>query len=75
MFGEANTGVIMSEKLTAQQAADELGYHVNHLYRLLARGTVRGTRWGGKVWMIDRGEVDRVKALQDEHGRLWKGQR
>jgi excisionase family DNA binding protein len=65
----------MAENLTAQQAADMLGYHINHLYRLLKDGTVKGTRWGGKVWMIDRAEVARVKALQDEHGRVHKGQR
>ena len=65
----------MSEQLTAQQAADMLGYHVNHLYRLLNSGDVKGTRWGGKVWMIDRQEVARIKGLQDEYGRLHKGQR
>ena len=65
----------MAENLTAQQAADILGYHINHLYRLLKDGTIKGTRWGGKVWMIDRAEVVRIKALQDEYGRLHKGQR
>lgn len=51
-----------------------LGYHLNHLYRLLRSGVVKGKRWGGKVWMIERSEVERVKALQDEYGRLHKGQ-
>lgn len=67
--------VRVNEQLTAQAAAGELGYHLNHLYRLLAEGTIKGEKWSGKAWMISRQEVERVKALQDEHGRLWKGQR
>jgi len=58
----------MSEKLTVKQAAHELGYHPNHVYRLLREGTIRGEQFS-RVWMIDRREVERVKAQQDEHGR------
>lgn len=64
----------MEQKLTAQQAAEALGYHINYLYRLLKEGEVKGQRWG-REWMIDRAEVARVRSLQDEHGRLPKGQR
>ena len=60
----------MRDFLTAAQAAQKLGYHLNHLYRLLASGTVKGEKWGGKAWMIQRDEVERIRALQDEHGRL-----
>ena len=65
----------MADVLTAREAARELGYHVNHLYRLLAAGTVRGERFSGRVWAIRREEVTRIKKLQDENGRLWKGER
>jgi excisionase family DNA binding protein len=61
----------MGEPLTAQEAANELGYHTRHLYRLLNDGTIRGKRFG-RVWMIDRQEVERVKALQGSGGRLPK---
>ncbi len=64
----------MKDVLTAQEAADALGYNVDHLYRLLKDGTVKGQRLG-REWMITREEVQRVRALQDEHGRIWKGQR
>jgi hypothetical protein len=30
----------MDSPLTAQQAADELGYHIKHVYRLLKQGTI-----------------------------------
>lgn len=61
----------MSDKLSARQAADELGYHVNHVYRLLATGAMTGERFGN-YWLIDREEVERVKSLQGPGGRLPK---
>lgn len=60
----------MRSKMTAQEAANELGYHLNHLYRLLAQGRITGTKLLDRVWVFDREEVDRVKALQDHRGRL-----
>ena len=61
----------MSEYLTTQQAADFLGYHVNHVYRLLSQGVIHGKQFS-KVWMIPRSEVERIKALQED-GRLPRG--
>ncbi len=57
----------MDGPLTAQQAADELGYHIKHLYRLLANGTIEGKHFN-RVWMIDCQEVERSKALQGPGG-------
>jgi len=62
----------MSDKLTAQEAANALGYHVDHVYRLLRSGIIRAEQFN-RVWLIDRAEVERVKALQDEHGRFHRG--
>ena len=61
----------MDRPLTAQQAADELGYHVNYLYRLLKEGTIKAKQFN-RVWMIDPAEVERVKALHGPGGRLPK---
>jgi excisionase family DNA binding protein len=61
----------MSEPLTVEQAAEELGYHSHHVYRLLRSGKLDGRRFSG-VWMIDRQEVERIKALQGPGGRLPK---
>jgi hypothetical protein len=61
----------MSRPLTAREAADALGYHIKHLYRLLKEGTIVGERFN-QVWMIDPAEVERVKALQGPGGRLPK---
>ena len=62
----------MSDKLTAEQAATELGYHINHVYRLLRLGAMHADQFNG-VWLVERAEVERVKALQDEHGRYHHG--
>ena len=59
-------------KVSAQEAADRLGYHINHLYRLLRQGAVEGDLIG-RVWWIAESEVERVKAAQDEHGRYHHG--
>jgi excisionase family DNA binding protein len=58
----------MSEPLTAQEAADALGYHLHHVYRLLRSGTLEGRQFN-RVWMVDRAEVERFKAKQGPGGR------
>ena len=61
----------MNDFLTAREAANELGYHINHLYELLRSGTVQAEQFN-RVWMIDRQEVERIRALQGPGGRLPK---
>ena len=61
----------MSRPLTVQEAAGELGYHPDHMRRLVRKGTVEAERFG-YVWMIDPAEVERIKALQGPGGRLPK---
>jgi excisionase family DNA binding protein len=63
----------MDRTLTAQEAADRLGYNVKHLYRLLNSGKVRGQRVG-HIWLIDPQEVERAKSLQGKGGRLPKSE-
>jgi hypothetical protein len=62
----------MERPLTAQEVADELGYHIQHMYLLLRAGTVRAERFNKAAWIVDRAEVERVKALQGPGGRLPK---
>ena len=62
----------MERPLTVQQAAVELGYHPDHLRRLLRQGTVQGEQFS-QVWMVDPAEVERIRALQGKGGRLPKG--
>ena len=62
---------MVDRPLTAQQAADKLGYHVDHVHKLLNTGIIKAEQFDG-LWMIDRQEVGRVKALQGPGGRLPK---
>lgn len=64
----------MAEVLTAAQAAEVLGYNIDHLYRLLRVGQVKARQFN-RVWLIDSEEVDRVKARQGRGGRLAKVRR
>lgn len=57
------------ERMTPQEAASMLGYHIDHIYRLLRSGKMKGEK-KYRVWLIDRREVERIKDMQDEHGRL-----
>ena len=59
----------MDRPLTTPEAAEILGYHEDHLGRLLRAGTVKGEKVGNR-WLISREEVERVKALQGPGGRL-----
>lgn len=59
----------MERPWTVQEAAEKLGYHPDHLRRLLRAGRVEGERIG-QVWLVDQAEVERIKALQGPGGRL-----
>lgn len=61
----------MERSLTVKEAAAAMGYHPDHVRRLLNAGTIQGER-AGLVWLIDRQEVDRIKSLQGPGGRLPK---
>jgi len=61
----------MERPLTVQEAAEQMGYHPDHLRRLLRKGKVEGERIG-QVWLISHAEVDRIKSLQGPGGRLPK---
>lgn len=62
----------MTEKITVKDAALVLGYHPNHVYRLLRDGTLKGERFN-RVWMVDRLDVARLKSEQNDNGRLPRG--
>jgi excisionase family DNA binding protein len=67
-------GARMNEPLTAEQAAKELGYHLHHVYRMMRSGKLKARRFSG-VWLTDRQEVERIKALQGPKGRLPRAKR
>ncbi len=61
----------MDRPLTVKEAAKALGYHPDHVRRMLRAGTITGERVG-PIWLIDHAEVERIKALQGPGGHLPK---
>jgi excisionase family DNA binding protein len=59
--------------LTVKEAAGLLGYHPDHLRRLLRKGAIAGDLVAGRVWQISMDEVRRVLAVQDDAGRYHHG--
>jgi hypothetical protein len=49
----------MFEKLTAHQAADTPGYHVNHVYRSLRSGRMADEQFN-RTWIIDPDELEQA---------------
>lgn len=64
----------MDRPLTVKEAAKQLGYHPDHVRRLIRAGTLKAER-AGLVWLIPLSEVDRIKALQGKGGRLPKSKK
>jgi excisionase family DNA binding protein len=60
----------MGDKLTVAEAAELLGYHENHVRRLLRSGAMKAEQFN-RVWIIDRSEVERIKAVQSQGGRYY----
>ena len=61
----------MENWLTVTEAAKLLGYHPNHLRRLLRKGAVSGRKQHNGRWAINRREIERVQDLQTERGRYY----
>jgi excisionase family DNA binding protein len=49
----------MTETLTTQEAANQLGIHINTLYRYIANGDLTAKRVGPKLLKIDKSELNR----------------
>jgi len=58
------------DELTVQEAAEILGYHVNHVYRLLYQGKLKGEKVLDRVWVLKRDDVLELKSQQLDSGRL-----
>lgn len=59
------------ERLTTYETAAILGYHVNHIRRLIKQGVISASKIG-QMWFIERAEVERIRRMQTD-GRLPMG--
>lgn len=51
----------MNQKLTVRQAAETLGYHPDHVRRLLRAGVIKAEKADDLVWLIDQEEINRAR--------------
>lgn len=58
-------------KITVEKAAALLGYHPDHVRRLLRAGVIQGEKVCGVVWLIDRSEVEYILSAQ-RNGRFYR---
>lgn len=56
-------GMDGDDRMTPAEAAAEIGITQRAVQDRLKRGLLRGTNYGGRVWLIPREEVERAKAL------------
>ena len=61
----------MNKRLSVEQAAKILGYHPNHVRRLLRQGAIQGWKQRNYRWLIEMREVQRIKERQTERGRFY----
>lgn len=61
------------EWLSVREAADLTGYHPEHVRELLREGRVRGRKFAGVVWQIERGDltayVEQMRQRGEKPGR------
>jgi len=59
--GNIISPMVIGEHLTTKDAAERLGYTVQHVRRLIREGRLRGSRVG-RDWLVARDSVDRYVA-------------
>lgn len=58
-----------SELMTVEDAAEILGYHTDHVYRLLREKKLDGQKFGNG-WVVKTQSVIEAKARQSDSGRV-----
>ena len=53
------------ELLTTKQVADELGIHLNTVYRLIANGNLKAKRLGPKLLRVDKSDLEKFMKEQN----------
>ena len=54
---QSNTGILITQHITAQAAADATGYNIQYLRRMLRSGALRGVKIG-QMWLIEMDDLE-----------------
>ena len=57
--------------ITTQQAADESGYHLDYIRKLLQAGKLQGRKWG-QAWQVSRQSlIDYLASASNQPDKRW----
>lgn len=59
----------ISEMLNAKASAEYLGYHKEHVRRLIREGKLKGIRFGERQYAVSLTELDRFRSTRREYAR------
>lgn len=57
----------LADYITSEDAAEDSGYHVNYIRRLLRQGKIKGRKFGN-VWFIERASFQEYMQLVKQLG-------
>ncbi len=59
---------MLSEYLTCQQVADELGISISRVHHLIAAGRVPATKFGARAWAIRKEDIEAIRVREGKRG-------
>ena len=59
----------LEDWLTAQEAANLSGYHLEHIRRLIRAGELDARKWGKITWMVNRESLLAYMSEMEQEGR------
>lgn len=65
--GDNENGINLADYITTEEAAEQSGYHVNYIRRLMRQGKITG-RKAGLMWWIERNSLRDYLAKVKEAG-------
>ncbi|MFZ6029194.1 MAG: helix-turn-helix domain-containing protein [Chloroflexota bacterium] len=68
-LGESSSMPDLADYMTTEDAAQILGFHIDHVRRMLREGDLQGEKISGKTWLVYRPSV---KAYQEKTSGLNK---
>lgn len=67
MAGDNKNGINLADYITTEEAAEQSGYHVNYIRRLMRQGKITG-RKAGLMWWVERESLRAYLAKVEEAG-------
>lgn len=60
----------LTEYMTTQEAARQLGFHIDHIRRMLREGDLEGVKISGQSWLVLKKSVEDYKKSTSGMGKF-----